>query len=114
MSAGHDAWSALAGQELTAIDADGAEHRIRLAAAPPAREANGWLSYTLSFRAGPEFPAEQQTYRVIGPGVDEPVFVVPVARDDDGLTLEAVFAQVPQDDQAPQSAQASDQDNEED
>jgi hypothetical protein len=93
MSAGHARWASLAGQDVQATDDSGSTRSIHLAAVSPARAANGWIAYTLTFRADADFPAEQQTYQLTGAGVDEPVFLVPLTRDGTGLALEAVFAQ---------------------
>lgn len=96
MTAGHPEWAALEGAELRAVDEAGVERTLALHSVSPAGDAGGWSSYTLAFRGGVDFPAAQQTYRLTGPGVDELVFLVPVARDAEGIALEAVFAQAPE------------------
>ena len=93
MTAGHAAWTAAAGQSFTATTQDGASHGLTLTRVSDATAAGGWVSYTLTFAAALDAPAEQQTYALAGPGIAEDVFLVPSARSDDALTLEAVFAQ---------------------
>lgn len=95
MSAGHAEWTALAGATIAATDDTGAERPLVLTTVTPARHAGGWVAYTLTFRGDADFPAVQQTYRLSGDDIDEPVFLVPSGRDADGILLEAVFAQAP-------------------
>lgn len=85
------AWAAASGAEFDAVTAEGDRHRFVLAAVSEAQRSNGWLGYTLRFTAAAQAPAEQQTYELSGAGIAEPVFLVPVARTADGLSLEAVF-----------------------
>ncbi|GAB3575768.1 hypothetical protein GCM10027406_07810 [Leifsonia lichenia] len=84
-------WSALDGAELVAADALGTRYRIHLAEVGPLSVSGEWASFVLRFRAGLDLPAEQNTYEIIGDGIAEPVFLVPVRRDADGLDLEAAF-----------------------
>jgi hypothetical protein len=50
--------------------------------------------FSLTFAGGPQTPAQQGTYLV---GADDleptPIFLVPGSKDDDGVTLHAVFNQ---------------------
>ncbi|WP_348789226.1 hypothetical protein [Leifsonia sp. NPDC080035] len=87
----YDRWAAVAGTDFDAATADGERHRIRLAEVSEAQRTSGWLSFTLRFDAPAQAPAEQQTYELTGAGIAEPVFLVPVGRTADGLSLEAVF-----------------------
>lgn len=84
-------WSAFDGAELVAADAHGTRYRIHLAEVGEATASGEWVSFVLRFRAGTDLPVEQNTYEIIGDGIAEPVFLVPVGRDDEGLDLEAAF-----------------------
>lgn len=89
----HERWSAVSGADLEAVDAAGTRYRIHLASVTDQRTDGAWTTFSLVFRAGTDFPAEQNSYDIVGAGIAEPVFVVPFARDADGLSLEAVFTQ---------------------
>lgn len=90
---GYDDWARLAGETLTATDDAGVERSLTLAEVSPAHDADGWVSFTLDFRGGTDFPVQQQTYRLTGAGIGEPVFLVPRGRTVDEVWLEAVFTQ---------------------
>lgn len=77
------AWSLPQPLELTLIAAT-PSHR----ALAPGRPT----SFTLLFRAPPQWTCRQDTYPVIHPERGEwPIFLVPVARDAAGTELEAIF-----------------------
>lgn len=97
----YDEWAAVAGQSFDAIVETGERHSLRLASVGPARRTNGWLGYTLEFTAAADGPLQQQTYELSGAGIADAVFLVPIGRTADVVTLEAVFM-VPDADDSPE------------
>ena len=87
----YDRWAGAAGAEFDAVTTDGDRHRFVLAEVTEARRSNGWLAFSLRFDAAGDAPVGQQTYELTGAGIAEPVFLVPIGRTADGLSLEAVF-----------------------
>jgi hypothetical protein len=93
MTATRADWAAAIGEPVRATAPDGTGYDLRLVEVSPAREADGWVSYTVRFESGPDLPPEQQTYEIVAGAVAEHVFLVPTGRIADGLALDAVFAQ---------------------
>ncbi|QJA00167.1 hypothetical protein [Leifsonia sp. PS1209] len=89
----YERWSAANGADLEAVDGAGTRYRIHLASISDQQTDGAWTTFSVEFRAGTDFPAEQNSYDIVGAGIAEPVFVVPLARDAEGLRLEAVFTQ---------------------
>jgi hypothetical protein len=74
------------------LHTDGGELDIRLVEVEEGRESPAYEQFSLIFRAPPDAPAEQASYRVEhdATGAFE-LFLVPVAGDTSGIEYQAVF-----------------------
>ena len=94
----HADFAAQVGEEVTLRAVDGVatdrDVRATLTACSEAVRSDDFVSYTVSFLAGPEAPREQAVFLVQIPGREpQPVFLVPVRELEDRLEYEAVFNQ---------------------
>ena len=96
MVAGYPDKAAFAGQvdsAFTAMRGDGEPLALRLADLEEAPSAPQVESFALHFHAPESAPAEQGVYRLDNDALGSmEVFLVPVARENGSLVLEAVFS----------------------
>ena len=80
------------GSEFMAAPAEGQQVRLRLTEVAPAQSNERVLQFSLFFR-GPLEPAlQQRTYRLVHGQLGEmDFFLVPVAREADGMRYQAAF-----------------------
>lgn len=94
----HADFAARVGEQVTlrAVDGPGTGRDVlaTLTACSEAVRSGGFVSYNVTFLAGPAAPREQAVFLIEASGRDpEPVFLVPVREVGDRLEYEAVFNQ---------------------
>ena len=84
---------------------DGREVELRLEAVEEHVSTATHENFSIIFRGPADMPAEQCVYRLENETLGTfDVFLVPISKDADGMTLEAVFNQIPHTDADSKSA----------